>query len=192
MQILLMRLPKHEPRQLAAWLQKPADAPRLARRTLRLLLELEKRRQELSSCWQGFFKSSLSGFAVTEAEASPEPQTVQWTGLAACAGTIEGNYRYLAEPYGPPPSQDQESVILIFGKARPETVSFFPGASAVLYAEGGLLSHACCVAREQGLPCVTALGRGFLASVRARPSGHLRLESTASTGLGQVRLLPGN
>lgn len=59
-----------------------------------------------------------------------------------------------------------EPLVLVFPLARPETVELFPYAMAVLYGEGGALCHACSIAREQNLPCITALGQDFMRSIR--------------------------
>lgn len=55
-----------------------------------------------------------------------------------------------------------EPLIAICPKARPETVELFPYIAGILYGEGGAMSHAATVAREQNLPCVTALGGKFI------------------------------
>ncbi len=59
-----------------------------------------------------------------------------------------------------------EPLVLVFPLARPETVELFPYAVAVLYGEGGALCHACSIAREQNLPCLTALGQDFIRAMR--------------------------
>ncbi len=43
----------------------------------------------------------------------------------------------------------------------PEAVELFTAAAAVLFGEGGVMSHACTVAREDNMTCITAIGRGF-------------------------------
>lgn len=64
-----------------------------------------------------------------------------------------------------------EPLVLVFPLARPETVELFPYAVAVLYGEGGALCHACSIAREQNLPCITALGQDFMRVIRQRLAG---------------------
>ena len=64
-----------------------------------------------------------------------------------------------------------EPLVLVFPLARPETVELFPYAVAVLYGEGGALCHACSIAREQNLLCITALGQDFVRTLRQRLSG---------------------
>lgn len=64
-----------------------------------------------------------------------------------------------------------EPLVLVFPLARPETVELFPYAVAVLYGEGGALCHACSIAREQNLPCLTALGQDFIRTLRQFADG---------------------
>ena len=68
-----------------------------------------------------------------------------------------------------------EARILIFKRATPESTTYFSGAHAILYVEGGLLSHACCVARERNIACATRLGWGFLEELQNRMPAELRV-----------------
>ncbi|MBY0355707.1 MAG: hypothetical protein K2Q12_08280 [Rickettsiales bacterium] len=65
-----------------------------------------------------------------------------------------------------------ERLVLIFPLARPDTTVLFSYAAAVLYAQGGALSHAASIAREQNLPSITGLGKEFIAEIVQ----HLALE----------------
>lgn len=72
--------------------------------------------------------------------------------------------------------------VLVFAQARPEAVGFYVGAAALVFAEGGVLSHACVVARERGIPCVTGLGRPFWVAMQEAGVAELRLSVDGATG----------
>ncbi|MGE0614621.1 MAG: PEP-utilizing enzyme [Bacteriovoracia bacterium] len=115
---------------------------------------------------------------------SESPPATAWQGSPVCAGQVHGEARFI-DPMRHPPSDVEEGAILIFAKARPDSVEYFTKARAVLFCTGGLMSHACTVARERHLPCVTALGREFEALARRREKLTLELDGTR----GSVKLV---
>jgi phosphohistidine swiveling domain-containing protein len=171
-QLLALRLPRRDDRELAGWLACPDSAPAALRATVRTLLEAQLRRTKLSPAWARLFEAGAARAEAPElppyfwneppaaapAAQRPSPAT-RWTGIPICAGTVEGPVVLETEP---------GSGVLVFAHARPGSVEQFSRASGLVFAEGGALAHACCVAREQGIPAVSGVGRGFLASVRAR------------------------
>lgn len=84
----------------------------------------------------------------------------------------------------PPPRADRP--VYVFRQARPETTAYFAQAGAVVFAHGGVLSHACVVAREMGIPCVTGLGEAFYALVTA-PGASMHLAVDGADG--EVRVI---
>jgi phosphohistidine swiveling domain-containing protein len=206
-QLLLMRLPRHTPEKLAAWLITPEKAPPSVRRTLRQILDVQKKRNELSGAWQDFFKvTSISEepTPITAAEfvwsdqATPKlneqsflenPIPKVWKGLAVCPGTLEGHFWLAPENLKSDAKTPEDVSILISSRARPHAVELYPRASAVLFIEGGVLSHACCVAREQHIPCITGLGRDFLSAIQTLSNNPIRIEILPNQGTGTVTFL---
>ena len=175
LQAIMLRLPKHTPADLAGWLAAPDSAPAKLRRTILQMQAIQKRRTQLSSAWFELFPKRDGAEppgpaffwdeppALTPAPTAPPRAATQseWQGLPVCAGRVTGRavlVRRLKD-FTPPPVADFP--VLVFPKAKPETTEVFSHASALLFAEGGALSHACTIAREQGIPCITGLGTGF-------------------------------
>ena len=178
MQVLYLRLPRHSPKELSRWLMKPEIAPPLAQRTVRQLLGIQNIRNTLSFAWNGFFGTENDAPATRtlgQEEALPIPAKHEWEGLPVSPGQLESSY--VLDPTSIP----GECTVLIFSNARPETVRFFPYAQAVLYIRGGVLSHACCVARERKIPCITGLGREFLATLQQIRPARLRVDAEQGT-----------
>lgn len=198
---LTMRLPAHDPAALAGWLAEPAGAPASLRRPLTQLQAAQLRRTSLSFAWHRLFPpradagESMPGpaFFWNEPQAasapSPAAQTgpaEQWKGLAISGKEVTA--RALLNPTEAMLAGMQGPVAAVFAQARPETVNLFPLLAAALYGEGGAMSHACTVAREQNLPCITALGRGFIAEMkRLGEAGEVWLDIEPRTG--EVRLV---
>src|SRR5690606_34342565 len=109
-------------------------------------------------------------------------------GLPVCAGKISGMAVVMVADT-PPAEKPADSCIFIFRHARPDTTECFAMADAVLFANGGVLSHACVVAREQGVPCITGLGADFYAQMK-NTTGKVWL--TIDGGTGDVRLVEGS
>lgn len=186
-QVLLMRLDAARIADMPRYLAAPETAPALYRRTFEWLQKLQLRRSDLSSVWHGLFadapvnldvekQSSLPAFfwdhpdmPAPAADAQiPVPDisgTSVFTGLPVCAGRVAGRAIVVQRTADIPPPQPDKPVY-IFRHARPETTVYFAQAGAVVFANGGVLSHACVVARDMGVPCVTGLGDEFYAEVK--------------------------
>ncbi|MBI1216365.1 MAG: hypothetical protein GC185_11195 [Alphaproteobacteria bacterium] len=179
LQSLLLRLPRHTPQDFARWLSAPDKAPFAVRKTMMQVQALQKRRTHLSSAWHLLFpprpaeeeveKGLPETFWGEPPAEGQKPEVVPldamrataWAGLPVCPGQVTGMAVLLRHGESPGPLDASAFPIFVFHRARPETVELFGQASALLYAEGGTLSHACTVAREQGIPCITGLGPDF-------------------------------
>ncbi|MDE1152440.1 MAG: PEP-utilizing enzyme [Micavibrio sp.] len=208
LQGILLRLPKQTPQELALWLSAPQKAPLTVRKTVLQIQNIQKRRTQLSAAWGDLFPHKRG--RAPEADVPPyfwdEPPLVtavhdiarvqpatttatatatEWQGLAVCGGQVTGVAVLVKNSDSSFSALDpSEFPIFVFPRARPETVEVFEHASALLFAEGGALSHACTVAREQGIPCVTALGPEFMATLEDRLSrpGKVWLSMDGATG----------
>lgn len=216
-QALLMRLPAHTELQLARWLTQRSEAPRLARATLERLDRVQRLRDALSWSWRGFFDgceshggsesreeggSGTGGAAETLGEpgteaGKPRPPVDasprSWRGLPVCPGEAEGAFWIVPETPAvrPPGGLPDDVAVLIFRRARPDAVEWYPFARAVVFAQGGVLSHACSVARETGIPCLTGVGaEGWEALRRASAQGHARARVTVSSEESRIELIP--
>jgi phosphohistidine swiveling domain-containing protein len=182
-----LRLPGHRPEELARWLADPASAPAAARATLARLQKIQLRRTQLAAAWKEAFPPDASvgtgpreaapGFIweglPAGAEPAPPPAPAQEEKLApgetratpVFAGVASGRVELVDLQSSA--SSHEPGRVLVFAQARPEAVEHFAGAAALIFCEGGVLSHACTVAREQRIPCVTAAGPDFLRTVRS-------------------------
>lgn len=201
-QALVQRLPASSETETAAWLAAPAAAPAPLRPTLSKLLVLQKRRNELSKAWAKLFPSSAppaSGqdlpphFWNEPPVLSQKPEVAgkgepllgnELRGIPIGPGLAEGRLLLVDDHAAPFPSGD--SFVLLFPKARPETTELFGRGVAVLFAEGGALSHACSVAREQGIVCVSGLGRGLVEAARLWQRERKKILVRVDGGSGQV------
>ena len=163
-QALVMRLPAHDEKTFARWVMKPNLAPQGARATLRRILQIAQERDDLSSAW-----GQEEWIEASTPPLKPSPPR-SWQGLPVSPGRVQGVVG---------------REILLFRFARPNAVEKFEGASALLFSYGGVLSHACSVARERGIPAVTAIGPDLEALVHARSlQGQLTtVEIDAESGL---------
>ncbi len=206
LQAILLRLPAHTPQDLANWLATPAAAPVTVRKTVAQVQAIQKRRTQLSPAWEELFPQRSDAHApknapeffwdeppvdapVAEAIVA-DTSALQWQGLPVCPGGVTGAAILLRSTAASLTALDPaEFPILVFPRARPETVELFEHASGLLFAEGGALSHACTVAREQGIPCVTGLGPDFLAALESRlKNGKVWLTLDGATGLVKLVL----
>jgi phosphohistidine swiveling domain-containing protein len=201
LQALILRLGSGA--YLAKWLADPGKAPAKHRATLQKIHSVQMRRTQMSHIWQEAFPSAgrenpsanLPEFFWSDSVPAdiPPPQTQPaeanlsgpWKGTAVCAGRLAG--LAVAAPPMPGPAElaalkqkYNAPLILVFRRARPETVALFPHIGAALFCEGGALSHACTVAREMGLPSITALGPDLYEAVKA--GGMIWLEADAASG----------
>ena len=175
LQAIMLRLPRHTPADLAGWLAAPDSAPAKLRHTIQQMQGIQKRRTQLSPAWfelfpkregaeppgPAFFWDDPPASVPAQAATRGDSAQSEWQGLPVCAGRVTGRavlVRRLKD-FSPPPVADFP--VLVFPRAKPETTEIFSHASALLFAEGGALSHACTIAREQGIPCITGLGAGF-------------------------------
>ena len=171
--LLQLRLPAHAERDLAKWLIAPESAPHIARRTVELLLSVQHQRNALQSSWCVLGEPEISDAACARNSETSELKKV-WLGLPVFPGIVEGEYSL----------ESRAHTIHVFESARPQTVVHFEHARAVLYCQGGLLSHACSIARERGIPCITGLGSGFFAQVREKKWKTLAVDCAAGTVRG--------
>jgi phosphohistidine swiveling domain-containing protein len=196
MQALMLRLPKHEPRELAGWLAGSSPPPSRIAKTITDLKKIQVRRTELSAVWEKLFPRAPRtgpnpasddaaawlwvGTANVSAAIEPAPRPAQadlngpWRGLPVHPGRRSGRAWLvdLRDPVPPPPSP----YIAVFAQSRPETVQHYGEAVAIVFGEGGVLSHACSIARERGVPAVTAAGRSLIAALRGRPDSWLTVD----------------
>lgn len=194
-QVLLMRLNAQATANMPQYLANPASAPMVHRQTFRWLQELQIRRSALSPAWRQLF------FDVPATDAAPPPpffwdnEAGDYAGETAAAPTqgdifhgqpvFAGRAQGLAEVIArieEEPAARGDKRIFVFRHARPETTMYFTQASAVVYAHGGLLSHACVVAREMQIPCITGMGDEFYERVSAAADQPLWLAVDAASG----------
>jgi phosphohistidine swiveling domain-containing protein len=190
---LTLRLPKHTEAEFARWISDCAAAPRKVRATVERIQKLQAYRTALSHAWLEIFPASPSndtgvekrrmiweGCASAEgdmrsAEAQGQDSVGSWQGLPVCPGGACGQWVLMdSDPRKWPEilsrTTDGSPRILVFAQARPQTTEMFGKAAAVVFVEGGVLSHACTVAREQGVPCVTGVGQGFIEALKKMSS----------------------
>lgn len=184
-QSLSQRLPAKGELDTAAWLADPASAPAALRPTIEKILRLQRRRNSLSAAWKALFPDKTPRPASTQESSLPahfwnEPSAVKVhepsqaesflgrraKGIPICPGKTSGRL-VLVEGYPATLPAIEGPLVLLFPKARPETTELFHQAAAIIYGEGGALSHACSVARERGVICVSALGRDLVKEARA-------------------------
>jgi phosphohistidine swiveling domain-containing protein len=202
LETITLRLPGHTPLDLAGWLAAPDKAPSRVRRTVMQMQAIQKRRTQLSPAWFELFPKregrEISGPAYfwndPPAEelvpADPPARAVSgedaWQGLPVCAGQVTGRVFIVRSIKNFQHPDMSDFPVLVFPRARPETTDLFPCAAALLFAEGGALSHACTVAREQGIPCITGLGADFLARMETLAANKAWLSIDGARGTAQV------
>jgi len=107
-----------------------------------------------------------------------------------CPGIVEGELQWVDANGFLNLSEDGAPSILCFARARPETTEHFSNASALIFAEGGALSHACSIARERGIPTVSGLGRTFAGAIQAWRKAGVRVHVRLNGGTGEVSCSP--
>ena len=186
-QALRMRLRSPSEEELARCLIKPQLAPRSARRTINQLLKIQKQRDAISNCWKNFVKTESHAHSTDEVEViANEASHTVWSGLPVVPGFTRG--KFWIAPNNEMGKVPEDASILIFRKARPETVSYFPAASGIIFIEGGLLSHACSVAREMKIPCMTQVDPNFLSALLKIKTAELILNVSLNSGASSVRI----
>lgn len=201
MQALMLRLGASARQNLAAYLADPKSAPAAQRATVMQLQAVQARRTQLSPFWHKMFPKQ-QGAAVEvppyfwdhpqDITAIVEPVTVAagqrlFHGMPVAGGQVSG-LAVIAADDTPPAEKPADKCVFVFRYARPEAVAFYAMADAVLFCDGGVLSHACVVARAQGIPCITGLGAGFYD--RMKTAGNktwLAIDGAAAT----VRVIEG-
>jgi phosphohistidine swiveling domain-containing protein len=202
LQAIMLRLPKHTPQDLAGWLAQPDKAPPKLRQTILQMQAIQKRRTQLSPAWFELFPKregeDMLGpehfwnepppSTASPGDASRQPlssEKMEWKGLPVCAGQVTGRVYIVRSMRNFFPPEMSDFPIFVFPRAKPETTELFPFAAALLFAEGGALSHACTIAREQGIPCITGLGQDFLQRLQelaGNGSVWMTIDGAAGTG----------
>lgn len=186
---LTMRIPSKKTELLHEGMADTAKVPKAFQYVFAQIKALQQRRNLLSPAWAVLFQhntlrhepSDLPKFfwdkppvdtavGVAPSVAEDRPQT-SWRGIPVAGGAVTGRALLVENEAGIATARTStERLVLVFPLARPETVGLFPYAAAVLYGDGGALCHACSIAREQNLTCITGLGQGFIAALRAASS----------------------
>jgi phosphohistidine swiveling domain-containing protein len=186
LQSLMLRLGGGAPQDLAKWLAGMGKPPPRHAKTVAQLQAVQVRRTALSPIWKNILPAAhgeekkLPEFFWND---PPQHETISpahngpWKGLPVCPGVMAGPaiaVRKVSE------AQLTGKNILVFRRAKPDSVELYPQASALLFCEGGVLSHACVVAREMNIPCITGLGGDFFDGVE-RDDAILRIDAGAGT-----------
>lgn len=176
-----MRLPRQISQNMAQNLAKPAGLSVPHRQALLQMQQLQFLRNELRIAWTILFPDSQPGaahdagpdFFWNKAPALPteEHEQVQnataWKGAGIAGTQATGRAMLIATPDDfAAAANTPHPAVLIFPLARPETTELFGKGVAVLFGNGGALSHACTIAREHNVTCITGLGNGFIARIR--------------------------
>jgi hypothetical protein len=173
---LTFRLPR-EP-QLAELLAQP---PANLRKTLAQIQAVQLRRTKLTPAWQALFPWREEAEDASAFSENYEGRK-EWQGIPISGGQVTACL-HLQQ------TESNEPVVYAFKRARPETVELFPGATAILYGEGGAMSHACTVAREMNLTCVTALGPDFYRDMQALAASQKNVWLIVDGQTGKVGLV---
>jgi hypothetical protein len=181
LQLVQMRLPHHSPRELAEWLANPTRAPRAAEKTLELLARIQSRRHSLSSVWSTRFQTPEDSRVPKEF-----PQyfwdTFQFARILReplIARRIEGLPVFPGSGAGVLRLHSGEHPL--FEVATHQALKSVPHARALFFCRGGLLSHACVLAREQKIACITGLGDALLTELK-ESGGEMKIRFDAGQG----------
>lgn len=203
-QSLMQRFPSKSDHDTASWLASPASAPAALRGTLEKVLTLQKRRNSLSKEWAALFRGVSPSSVSQESPAHfwNEPATApvapvafsafaggKRKGIPICPGQTEAEL-FLVEHEKNTQLPPGVPFVLLFPKARPETTELFSSGVAVLFGEGGALSHACSVARESGVICVSGLGKEVVIAARQWQAAGKKVRATVDGSSGEVLFSP--
>jgi phosphohistidine swiveling domain-containing protein len=189
---------------IAQWLADPPSAPAGKKAVIAQVQDIQRRRTALSPAWTALFSTRHDddlGIVLPDYFWDTPPETTAksthqhatkkdsagpWQGTPVCPGTVTGLAVIAkdgrdAEKLAALKQQYNAKLMLVFRYARPDTVEVFEQADAVLFCEGGVLSHACTVARDMALPAVTALGTGFFEAVKDAETLWLTVDGQAGT-----------
>lgn len=75
-------------------------------------------------------------------------------GVAASRGIAEGMCVLYQDELS---FRDDEKVILVTDFLPPSVASLDPAIVGIVTEDGGILSHAACIAREVGIPCIVGV-----------------------------------
>lgn len=183
MQALMLRLNARARDKLPQYLADPKTAPAAQRMTILQLQQIQLRRTKLSPVWHdmfvaprgmelaevpAFFWDHPTDIASVAAPVQSAATTAQmlFHGMPVTGGQVSGLAVVMVSD-DLPAEKPADKCVFVFRHARPEAVEAYAMADAVLFADGGVLSHACVVAREQGLPCITGLGADFYTRMKS-------------------------
>jgi phosphohistidine swiveling domain-containing protein len=200
LQFFVMQLGK-EAVHMSNWLAGSQTTPPRYQAIITKIQSLQLQRTALSSAWHEIFPAAAEDNAdffwpeffwddtppeAVSPASHPTQETENWRGVSVCSGhctglaVIAASGRDLARLEALK-AETNAPLILVFRNARPETTEVFALASAVLFAEGGVLSHAATIAREMNLPALTGLGPDFFAYVKANEKIWLSLDADVAT-----------
>ncbi|MEQ1790005.1 MAG: PEP-utilizing enzyme [Rickettsiales bacterium] len=183
---LTMRIPSKNAAMLQDGLaDNSSSIPAAFRRVIAQIKALQHRRNQLSSAWSILFKekencelpSNLPEFfwdtppqdivsintSHNDVDEAKMELPTSWQGIPIAGDSVTARaFLVRTRADAKQVRASNEKLVLIFPMARPETTELFSHAAAVLYAQGGALSHAASIAREQNLPSITGLGKKFI------------------------------
>ncbi|MBP7253803.1 MAG: hypothetical protein KBA75_10015 [Alphaproteobacteria bacterium] len=186
---LTMRIPSKKAELLHEGMADASKIPAAFQHVFTHIKAVQQRRNLLSPAWAVLFQhntlrqqpTNLPAFfwdnppaddAVSVAPPAAEVRTqTSWRGIPVAGSAVTGRALLVENEADIVTARaSTERLVLIFPLARPETVELFPYAAAVLYGDGGALCHACSIAREQNLTCITGLGQGFIRALQGMVS----------------------
>jgi phosphohistidine swiveling domain-containing protein len=190
---LTMRIPSKNTAMLHEGLVDASTLPKTFRMVVDQIKAVQRRRNLLSPAWAVLFQQSACPVVPTDlplffwdsppdhplSQSLPEITReermlpTQWRGIPV-AGTLMTGRVFLVQTAADEAvvRASTERLVLVFPQARPETTELFSYAAAVLYGAGGALCHACSIAREQNVTCITGLGQGFIHDIAAHLVQH--------------------
>lgn len=181
---LQLRLGGGDEKELALALKNPDGEDFIRKESLKGMQTLQKIRTELSPVW-GAELGQIQEPPTNSEHKYPalfwndwrvpvldppkwgQGGSKEWSGIPIAGMSIIGKAVLVRDRRAIEQFEKGEGdpLIAICPKARPETVELFPHLAGILYGESGAMSHAATVAREQNLPCITALGSRFIETI---------------------------
>ena len=201
---LQQRLNIHDEKELAKALQNPSILPAQQQETIKQIASIQKRRTSLSSAWEDLLSISENQnknminrppYFWNTPENAPKPnrqnaeKTEGWNGTGVCGKAVSGKIMVIDSLKELPAiATDERPLILVFQYAKADTIRLFSKTDGILYCNGGALSHACTIAREQNMPCITGLGNHFWKEIKARSAETKELWVEMNPQTGDVKL----
>ena len=99
------------------------------------------------------YVNGVSGFSVRRSGKRENITADGLTGLACCAGIVQGTARIVTDPRNTDFARGQ---ILVARSTDPGWIVLFSLAAGIIVEKGSLLSHAAIVSREMGIPCIVS------------------------------------